>query len=408
MKKRIGILVPEFRTSAAPGGGVATVADFVYSAFKEENQWEVEFISPRMWSNAKESQRIRNFKSWLSGPRTRASVVDDAKVTYVGSYFAEIEVLRNLPRRVLRQKLSTYDAVVVVCGTPAIINSVRGFKKPLIAQIATTVQVERKRLVSNGSMIRRLYSLFNRAVVYQLDKIGVRIPDLVLVENPWMEDWAKSHGAQNVALEMPGIETEFFNPGSKVHLEESERYVLSVARLNEARKDFGLLIRAYAEAVEKHGVTQKLVLAGRNDLLPEVYEEIERLGVGAKVEVRREISQEELRDLYRGADVFAMSSSEEGLGLVLIESLACGTPIVSTATEGAKSVMQTAGVGTLIDFGDSVQSELAKAIADAVKDETRLMEQSTEARVAAVEHFSMVSAGNRFRRALTEVLAVEN
>lgn len=406
MKKRIGILVPEFRTEAAPGGGVSTVADFVFSAFNGESDWDVELISPRMWSRAPESQRIRDPKSWLRGPQPELRTVEGKRVTYVGSYFAEIEALRYLPRRALRQTLSTFDAVVVVCGTPAIITSVRGLKIPVLAQVATTVQVERKRLVLTGSILRRAYARLNRALTYQLDKTGIRIPEKVLVENPWMENWTASHGARNVALEIPGIDTDFFTPSDAEPATPRQSYIVSVGRLNDPRKDFGLLVRAYSRAVEKHGITQQLVIAGREDLLPEVYSEIDKRAIAEKVKIKKNISQEELRDLYRGADLFAMSSSEEGLGLVLIESMACGTPIVSTATEGAKSVARTAGIGELVEFGDEVERDLANAIAKLALDTSSQKKQSELSRRAAVEAFSMTSAGDRFKQQLESILTV--
>lgn len=405
MKKRIAIVVPEYRTEAAPGGGVSTVADFVYDAFLAEPDWDVEIVSPRMWSRAQESQRIRAPKSWLPGPQLSIGQVRDVAVSYVGSHFSEIEALRYLPRRKLREKLSSFDVVVVVCGTPAIINAVRGFNKPILAQVATTVFVERARLVTKGSLLRRIYAQVSRAITYRLDRSGIRVADVVLVENSWMGDWCRKQGARRVELEIPGIDTSFFSPsGSKEASGVGDGYIVSVGRLNDARKDFGLLVRAYSEAVLNHKVSQKLVIAGREDLPAEVYEDIDRLGLRSKIQIRRDLSPEELRDLYRGADLFAMSSSEEGLGLVLLEAMACGTPIVTTATEGAKSVVSAAGTGKLVDFGEGIEPRLAMAIAELANDEIARTEQSVLARAAAVDRFSMHNAGTRFRHAVAMIL----
>lgn len=213
MKKRIAIVVPEYRTEAAPGGGVSTVADFVYDAFLAEPEWDVEIVSPRMWSRAQESQRIRAPKSWLPGPQLSIGQVRDVAVSYVGSHFSEIEALRYLPRRKLREKLTSFDVVVVVCGTPAIINAVRGFNKPILAQVATTVFVERARLVTQGSLLRRIYAQVSRAITYRLDRSGIRVADVVLVENSWMGGWCRKQGARRVELEIPGIDTSFFSDG---------------------------------------------------------------------------------------------------------------------------------------------------------------------------------------------------
>lgn len=405
MKKRIAIVVPEYRTSVAPGGGVSTVADFVFDAFTLESHWEVEIISPRMWNGASESQRIKSIKSWWRGPQTSLGYVRGVPVSYVGSHFSEIEALRYLPRRILRDKLSTFDAIFVVCGTPAFINSVKGTDKPILAQVATTIQVERARLVNQGSIVRKIVSRINRMITYRLDKSGIRIPDAVLVENPWMMEWGQLHGAQDVEIIIPGIDTNFFSPGGFSGPQNNEPYLVSVGRLSETRKDFGLLVRAYAEAVANHNLKHRLVIAGRGDLPADVYAEIDRLGVRSKIDIRRDLSPEELRDLYRGAELFVMSSSEEGLGLVLIEALACGTPIISTATEGAKSVVKTAGVGTLVEFGEDIDARFAKAMVESVSDRAAINEEARRCREAAIAEFSMEGAGNRFREAVNRVLS---
>ena len=45
-------------------------------------------------------------------------------------------------------------------------------------------------------------------------------------------------------------------------------------------------------------------------------------------------SRADLIRLYQGADVFALSSDEEGLGVVLLEAMACGVPVVAPGVGG--------------------------------------------------------------------------
>lgn len=399
---RAALVVPEYRTEVAPGGGVCTVADFVLGSLSVIPGWSVDLVSPRMWSCAAESQRIRSPRSWLRGPGVSQREVDGRTVTYVGAHFAEIESLRFRPRRVLTKLLAPYDVVVVVAGTPAMFEVTRELDVPVLGQVATTVKVERVRLVMKGTLWRRAYALANRGLTYRLDRSGVRLPRLVLAENPWMAQWCRAHGARDVQIALPGVETDFFcpSPTRKTGL----GFILSVGRLDDPRKDFGLLLRAYSHAVHSHGVMQRLVLAGRNDLDSSVYKILVDLGLERRVEVRSNLSRDELRDTYREADIFVMASSEEGLGMVLVEALASGVPIVSTATEGAKSIQAATGTGTLIPFGDLVEEDLGDALAAALADAESLAEQRLAARAAAVEFFSLERAGDRFRGAAVALL----
>ncbi|MEA5121847.1 MAG: glycosyltransferase family 4 protein [Propionibacterium sp.] len=403
MSSRIALVVPEYRTDVAPGGGVSTVAEFVYFALAAVPDWKVEVFSPRMWSGAPESQRIRDPRSWLKGPTVRVGRVGGVRVTYVGSHFAEIELLRYRSRRVLRELLASFDLILVVSGTPAVFEIVRGVRVPLLAQVATTADTERERIIMQGNILQRIYRRVNCSFVSRLDRRGVRRPDLILVENARMEDWCRAHGARNVRIEPPGIDTDFYAP-DKVASQPSG-YILSVGRLGDPRKDFGLLLRAYAHAICNAGLTQRLVIAGRGDLPAAVHRTLEELDIDSRVEVRSNLSPRDLRDAYRGAALFAMSSSEEGLGMVLIEALACGVPIVSTATEGAKSVVAIAGTGDLVEFGDDLASRLGSAMARLVADSDERKRRSEQARAAAVEHFGLHGTSRRFREAVRSLLS---
>lgn len=249
MTQRIAIVVPEYRTKAAPGGGVSTVADFVISSLSTVSEWEIEVFSPRMWSGAKESQRFREPRSWLKGPQTETGQVKGVPVTYVGSHFAEIEQLRFLSRKLLRELLSPFDLIIVISGTPAAFELVNGMDVPVLAQVATTVQVERARLITNGNWFQRIVRKINLSLSSRLDRSGVRIPQLVLVENPWMESWCRRNGAGETRIELPGVDTDFFSPPLNEFTVNGSGYIISVGRLSDHRKDFGLLLSAYDLAI---------------------------------------------------------------------------------------------------------------------------------------------------------------
>src|SRR5947208_2552176 len=74
----------------------------------------------------------------------------------------------------------------------------------------------------------------------------------------------------------------------------------------------------------------RLVLAGLTAPKPDDWECAVQLGIADDIQVRIGVSDDELRDLYRGASLFLLSSDEEGLGVVLLEAMASGLPVVAT------------------------------------------------------------------------------
>ena len=77
------------------------------------------------------------------------------------------------------------------------------------------------------------------------------------------------------------------------------------------------------------------------------------LGIADSVFLHADVSDEELRRLYQGAALFVLSSDEEGLGLVILEAMACGLPIASTRCGGPDQIISEAGCGRLSPAGSA-------------------------------------------------------
>ena len=93
------------------------------------------------------------------------------------------------------------------------------------------------------------------------------------------------------------------------------------------QKDPVLLVRSIA-AMNNSNV--HLLIAGDGDLRDEVRAEIDRLGLSQQVTMLGAIDRTELAQLQRVSSVFILTSAYEGLPLVVLEALACGTPVVTT------------------------------------------------------------------------------
>jgi glycosyltransferase involved in cell wall biosynthesis len=120
----------------------------------------------------------------------------------------------------------------------------------------------------------------------------------------------------------------------------------TVGRIAE-EKNQALLLRALAPLL---GPRARLIVAGDGPLLPALTELAAALGIAGFVHllgVRRDVPE-----ILNALDVFAMSSSTEGLPLVVLEAMATGLPVVSTAVGGIPTVLDEGQTGFLVAAGD--------------------------------------------------------
>lgn len=125
--------------------------------------------------------------------------------------------------------------------------------------------------------------------------------------------------------------------------------LLAVGRLSE-QKDFTNLIKAFA-IIRKQRECRLLIL-GEGEQRKQLETLIDRLGLQKDVQMPGFV--ENPYAFMSKADVFVLSSAWEGLVTVMIEALACGTPVVSTdCPSGSSEILEAGKYGRLVPVGDS-------------------------------------------------------
>ncbi len=119
------------------------------------------------------------------------------------------------------------------------------------------------------------------------------------------------------------------------NLSEKTRFILFAGRLHP-QKDPVLLIRSMA-ALQEPNV--HLLLAGDGELAEEVRSEAERLGITKQLTMLGSIKQDKLSYLHQISSICVLTSVFEGLPLVVLEALACGTPIVTTRAGDTPNIL---------------------------------------------------------------------
>ncbi len=184
------------------------------------------------------------------------------------------------------------------------------------------------------------------------------------------------------------IDTDAFIPGDKaaaraaLGLPADATILLCCAAIRRVHKRIDVLLRAFAQARRPNDNVLLVIAGGREPDSDAIMSE-GKAALGDAVRFMVNVPRDEIGRLYRAADLFVMPSLFEMFGIVLIEALACGLPVLCNDNADFRYVVGPAGL-----FHDLTQVDgFAAALRDAINSHayTALI---PNARQHAVEHFS--------------------
>ena len=160
-----------------------------------------------------------------------------------------------------------------------------------------------------------------------------------------------------IVLIAPGVDSDKFCADNRV---ETEPFVLCVRRL-VPRMGVDILLRAWSEV---HSNT-RLVIAGDGAARASLQKLAVELGLTEHVSFLGRVTDEQLAKLYASAILTVVPTLDlEGFGLVVLESLASGTPVVATAVQGLEEVLKPFSPELLVMPG--VEVELREVLSQAL------------------------------------------
>lgn len=193
--------------------------------------------------------------------------------------------------------------------------------------------------------------------------------------------------AERLATIENGAEPRAQRPRDEVRAElgpADMELVIAVGRYRE-EKNHALLVRAAAQLAARRPRLRVLVVGEPGPEERPVRELAARLGVEHVVTLAGE--RADVADLIAAADVLAHPSSREALGLVIVEAMALGTPVVATAVGGVPTVVTDGETGLLVPPGDA--AALAAAIERLLDDEALRHRLATAARAVYEQRFTV-------------------
>ncbi len=183
------------------------------------------------------------------------------------------------------------------------------------------------------------------------------------------------------------------------------RVILTVGRwaTNERYKGLDQLIESMPGLLRSFPSVH-LVAVGEGDDRSRLEELTVRLGVSERVRFLRHLSKKDLVTCYSLSDVFALPSGGEGFGLVFLEAMALGKPVVAGAQGGTCDIVEDNVTGFLVSHGNIPQ--LTHALRTLLADDALRTTMGWQGRERVLSHFRFEHFQTRLLEVLTRLEGV--
>ncbi len=225
------------------------------------------------------------------------------------------------------------------------------------------------KLVGKPVVITARGSDINVITGYMLPRLfikwAVNNASAVITVSAALKDKIKSLGVSqnNISVLRNGVDLTLFKPSEdreslRKSLDLNKKTILSVGNLIPL-KGHHLVIEALLDLPG-----YELLIAGAGPEEFRLKQLVARYSLDDRVIFLGSMNQADLQKYYSASDVLVLASESEGWANVLLESMACGTPVVATNVGGAAEIVQTETAGVLVDTrnAESIRVGIEKMI----------------------------------------------
>nr|WP_314542794.1 TIGR03088 family PEP-CTERM/XrtA system glycosyltransferase [uncultured Massilia sp.] len=260
----------------------------------------------------------------------------------------------------------------------------------LLAGVPVRVHAEHGRDAGDPQGLNRKHNLLRRLLVPVIDRYVPVSRDL----DAWLGKVVGIPAAKRLLIDN-GVDTERFRP-APVATDPSEPWqaegafvIGTVGRLQDV-KDHATLVDAFAllrDMLPEQRARLRLVLVGDGPLRARLEEKIAAAGLQDGVWLAG--ARRDVAPAMRSFSLFALSSIAEGTPVTMLEAMASGLPIVSTAVGGIPDLVQDGVDGALVPPSDP--RALAEALASYVRDEAQARRHGAAGRTRIENNYSIAA-----------------
>lgn len=245
------------------------------------------------------------------------------------------------------------------------------------------------------------------AEFFHLTRLALRVSDrITAVSQALAKETAETFGSVQRGIEViPNfIDPDVYFPMEggvrrcrKYFAPQEEKLLAHISNFREVKRVLDVVnIFALVEKV----LPCRLLLVGDGPEMNRVEREVLRLGLEGKVLFLGK--QESVQEILQMVEIFLLPSEQESFGLVALEAMACGVPVVASRVGGLPEVIQHGRTGYLAEVGDV--KGMSEAVLKLLSDDMRYKEFSRQAVTWARETFPIERAVKGYEKVYEEVV----
>lgn len=294
------------------------------------------------------------------------------------------------------KELSEFDYFFVVSGTCIAAHPLQLLNKKFVMWVGTPYHADRDQRIKGLNPLRKAINFFAEKKMGKIEKNIATTASHI---------WAISSYTQQYFLNISKKNTHDVticrHPVDDCATDDSLRkkdplMLLAVGRFCDPRKNIAMLLRVF-EKVHQHKPETELYVVGltpeQQDLAPYSAQPFFK-----NIHFTGQVTNKKRTKLYSQAYISIITSYQEGLGIVGIESLAHGTPVVATDCGGTKDYVIDNMTGFLVPINDD--NCMAAKIVQLLTNKTLHQKLSQQGKDFVNQHYSINAAHRQFIRGL--------
>jgi glycosyltransferase involved in cell wall biosynthesis len=329
---------------------------------------------------AERGHEVDVYTQWVDTPSEEADVHENVSVYRICGARRKLVAFETIRFSYIARRAIDVEKYDIIHGTmmppsPIAVLPFNNVETPVVVTSHGT-SLDETRAVALETPADYLLKFFFYPLNVLMDYIvGKQADGVIAISDHAYQKLTTAYGldVEKVTMIPHGVDTEWFYPRENRHPAVSQEQItlLYVGRLG-ARKGLDLALEALAE-VDIQNVEFLIAGTGRHeDTLRELAHDLD---IADSVRFLGYVSDEQLPLLYSSADAFILPSKYEGFGLVLLEAMACGTPVIGADAGGIPTAIDTCGSGFT---PNRTVSQFAKSIEKIIQnDETRIAMSET-------------------------------
>ena len=313
-------------------------------------------------------------------------IVDDRKKIHI-YYLKAKKFLKNVlfEKRDLKNIIENYDIVQVA-------------EYDQIGNIQIK-KIAKKMIIYHGPYSSKFTKGYNLKCkisdfIYLFNKDYKNTP--CIAKSKLAEEFLRKKGFENVNTIGVGLDNARFN--EKVNKspkilelenekkDENLRYLLYIGKIERRRNTLFLINLLHEINKTKNNVKLILIGKGESDYIEEVKKEVEKYKLNDKIIYIEKMQQEELSNIYKISDIFLLPTEYEIFGMVLLEAMYFGLPVITTYNGGSSTIIENGKNGFICSKLD--KAEWKEIVCDLLNDTNKLSKISTNGKITIKEKFT--------------------